>query len=97
MSGIKLRKQPHRRYYSENFKREAVATYGASGKSRSEICRLLDISCGSLLKNWSVLYSGQKRHRKSNIAMIKDTKLPSTSETITKPSNIPESIISDYT
>lgn len=90
MSGIKLRKQPHHRNYSEDFKREAVATYEASGKSRSEICRLLDISCGSLLKSWSVLYSGQKRHRKSNIAMIKDTKPPSTSETITKPSKSTE-------
>jgi transposase-like protein len=40
MSGIKSRKQPHRRNYSDDFKREAVATYEASGKSRSEICRL---------------------------------------------------------
>jgi transposase-like protein len=92
MSGTKLKKRHRRRYYSENFKREAVATYEASGKSRAEICQLLDISCGSLLQNWSVLYSAQKRHRKSNIAMIKDTKPPSTSETITKPSNSTEAV-----
>jgi hypothetical protein len=52
----------------------------------------LGISCGSLLKNWSVLYSGQKRHQKSNIAMIKDTKSSSTSETITKLSNSTEAV-----
>ncbi|MFT6213436.1 MAG: transposase-like protein [Alphaproteobacteria bacterium] len=56
-----LKKQPRRRHYSEDFKREAVATYEASGKSRTKICRLLDISCGSLLQNWSVLYGSQKR------------------------------------
>jgi transposase-like protein len=78
MLGTKLRKQPHRRNYSEDFKREAVATYEASGKSRSEICRLLDISCGSLLKEWSVVYSSQKRPRKS----ISMTKNPPKSETI---------------
>jgi transposase-like protein len=79
MSGIRLKKPPRRRDYSEDFKREAVATYEASGKSRAEICRLLDISCGSLLQNWSVLYGGQKRPRKSSIAMTKYPKTPSDS------------------
>jgi transposase-like protein len=92
MSETKLKKQHCRRYYSENFKKEAVATYEESGKSRAEICQSLDISCSSLLKNWSVLYSAQKRPRKSNIAMIKDTKSLSTSETITKPSNSTEAV-----
>jgi len=59
MSGKSLKKQPYRRYYSEDFKREAVATYETSGKSRTEICRLLDISCGSLLRDRSVLYGSQ--------------------------------------
>ncbi len=81
MSGTKLKKRVHRRNYSEDFKREAVATYEVSGKSRSEICRLLDISCGSLLKNWSVVYSSQKRHRKS----ISMTKNSPKSETINEP------------
>jgi hypothetical protein len=35
MSVIRLKKQVHRRYYSEYFKREAVATYEAS-KSRAK-------------------------------------------------------------
>jgi transposase-like protein len=74
MSLRKVRKQVHRRNYSEEFKREAVSSYEASGKSRSEICRLLDISSGSLLKNWSMLYSEKKRPRKSRIVMIKDPK-----------------------
>lgn len=89
MLGTKLRKQPHRRNYSEDFKREAVATYEASGKSRAEICRLLDISCGSLLQNWSVLYSAQKRHRKSNIAMTKNLLI---SEAINEPANTAEAV-----
>ena len=92
MSGTELKKQLHRRNYSDDFKREAVATYEASGKSRAEICKLLDISCGSLLKNWCVLYTGKKRHRKSNIAMIKETRSSSTSETMTKPANTAESL-----
>lgn len=92
MSGTKLKKEQHRRNYSDDFKREAVATYEASGKSRAEICQLLDISCGSLLKNWCVLYTGQKRPRKSNIAMIKDTKSSLISETITKPANTAEAL-----
>lgn len=88
MSVTKLKKQPRRRYYSEDFKREAVATYEASGKSRSEICRLLDISCGSLLKEWSVVYSSQKRSRKS----ISMTKNPSKSETINEPEKTAEAM-----
>jgi hypothetical protein len=52
----------------------------------------LDISCGSLLKNWCVLYTGQKRRRKSNIAMINDTKSSSTSETITNSANTAEAL-----
>ena len=79
MSVTPMKKQARRRHYSEDFKREAVATYEASGKSRAEICRLLDISCGSLLQNWSVLYSGQKRPRKSSITMTKTPKNPSDS------------------
>jgi len=79
MSVTPMKKKPRRRHYSEDFKREAVATYQESGKSRSEICRLLDISCGSLLQNWSVLYSGQKRPRKSTIIMTKSPKNPSDS------------------
>jgi transposase-like protein len=64
MSGTNLKKQRHRMNYSDDFKGEAVSTYEASGKSREEICQLLDISCGSLLKNGCVLYTGQKRRRK---------------------------------
>lgn len=75
MSGKLLKKRPRRRYYSEDFKQEAVATYEASGKSRTEICRLLDISCGSLLRDWSVLYGSQKQPRKSNISMTKAPKI----------------------
>ena len=74
-----MKKQARRRHYSEDFKREAVATYEASGKSRTEICRLLDISCGSLLQNWSMLYGGQKHPRKSSITMVKSPKISSTS------------------
>ena len=85
MSKITLKKKLNHRKYSEAFKREAVATYDASGKSWAEICQLLDISCGSLLQNWSVLYFAKKRRWKSNIAMIKDTKSPTKSETIIKP------------
>ena len=61
-----------RRKYSEDFKREAVSMYEISGKSRAEICRLLDISCGSVLKGWHALYgSGNiKRDR------MKQTKPP---------------------
>ncbi len=33
MSGTKLRKQQHRRNYSDDFKREALTTYEESGKS----------------------------------------------------------------
>lgn len=88
MLGTTMKKQPHRRNYSEDFKREAVATYEASGKSRSEICRLLDISCGSLLKNWSVVYSSQKRSRKS----ISMTKNPPKSEIINEPEKTAEAM-----
>jgi transposase-like protein len=88
MLGTKVRKEQYRRNYSEDFKREAVATYEASGKSRAEICRLLDISCGSLLKEWSVLYSDQKRPRKS----ISMTKKPPKSEIINEPANTLETI-----
>ena len=80
MSGKSLKKKLYRRYYSEDFKREAVATYEASGKSRVEICRLLDISCGSLLRDWSALYGSEKQPRKSDIiAMIQSQKSPSSS------------------
>jgi transposase-like protein len=88
MLGTRVRKEHYRRNYSEDFKREAVATYEASGKSRAEMCRLLDISCGSLLKEWSVLYSDQKRPRKS----ISMTKNPPKSETINVSANTLETI-----
>ncbi len=88
MSGTKRRKHQHRRNYSDDFKREAVSTYEASGKSRSEICRLLDISSGSLLKNWSVLYSGEKRPRKSSPM----TKNPPISEVMNEHANTTEAI-----
>ena len=86
MSALKLKKHPDRRYYSDDFKRESVATYEASGKNLAAICRLLDISSGSLLRKWSVIYSSQKRPRKSSIAMIKSTKSPQ----INQPSNSTE-------
>jgi len=57
MSDLPVKKK---RNYSEDFKKEAVATYEASGKSKAEICRLLDISCGGLLRKWCVVYSTQK-------------------------------------
>ena len=79
MSVTPMKKQARGRNYNEDFKRESVATYEAPGKSGSEICRLLDISCGSLLQNWSVLYSGQKPPRKSTIIMTKSPKISSTS------------------
>lgn len=88
---MKVRKQPYRRNYSDDFKREAVATYEGSGKSRAEICRLLDISCGSLLKNWSVVYSVQKSPRKSS-AMTKNPKNLSISEAINEPENTTEAV-----
>ena len=49
-----------KKYYSENFKREAVLTYESSEKSAAEICRLLDISCGSLLRKWCMIYGKQE-------------------------------------
>ena len=91
MLGMKVRKQPYRRNYSDDFKREAVATYEESGKSRAEICRLLDISCGSLLKNWSVVYSVQKSPRKSS-TMTKNPKNLSISEAINEPEKTTEAI-----
>ena len=91
MSGTKLKKEQHRRNYSDDFKREAVATYEASGKSRAEICKLLDISCGSLLKNWCVLYTGQKSPRKSS-SMTKKQKKPPIFETHNQPSKSTEAL-----
>lgn len=52
-----------KRIYSEDFKREAVATYEASEKSLAEICRLLDISAVSVLRRWCVVYGKQNRKR----------------------------------
>lgn len=60
------KKRKKHRAYSEDFKREAVSTYEASGKSASEICRLLDISSGVLLKQWSVVY-GQKHKKRDHM------------------------------
>lgn len=79
MSGKTLKQEPHRRYYSEDFKREGVVTYEVSDKSRAEICRLLDISCSSLLQKWSLLYGKQRHPQKSNISMTKDKKTPASS------------------
>lgn len=79
MSLTRMKQKPYRRYYSEDFKREAVATYEASGKSRAEICRLLDISCGSLLRDWCMIYSVSKSPRKSRLSMSKNPKNPSSS------------------
>lgn len=59
------RRKHERRYYSEDFKREAVSMYEKTGKSRAEICRLLDISCGSTLRDWIVLYGKAKSKRGS--------------------------------
>lgn len=61
MSKSNIKRKVIRRRYSEDFKREAVSTYEASGKSYAEICRLLDISYGSVLQNWCVLYGSNKK------------------------------------
>ena len=66
------KKRVRRRHYSEAFKREAVSTYEASGKSYAEICRLLDISYGSLLKDWCVLYGSNKKALKKAAPMTPD-------------------------
>ena len=58
-----LKKQRKHRIYSEDFKREAVAMYEASDKTLPEICRLLDISCESVLNRWRVLYGKPKSKR----------------------------------
>ena len=58
-----LKKVSKKRIYSEDFKREAVATYEASDKSLAEICRLMDISDGSSLRKWCVLYGRQSSKR----------------------------------
>ena len=57
------KKRRRNRIYSEDFKREAVATYEASDKSLAEICRLLDISAVSVLGRWRVLYGSQNPKR----------------------------------
>jgi transposase-like protein len=49
------------RRYSEEFKKEAVLMHEASGKSRREICGLLEISCEGLLYDWSLKYGTKKR------------------------------------
>ena len=61
MSSPKVKRRMRRRNYSEAFKKDAVSTYEASDKSYSEICKLLDISCGSILKRWCVLYGWHKK------------------------------------
>ena len=66
------KKRIRRRNYSEAFKREAVSTYEASPKSYAEISRLLDISCGSLLKQWCVLYGSNKQALKKEAPMTSD-------------------------
>lgn len=60
-----LKKARKHRVYSEDFKREAVAMYEKTNKSLAEICRLLDISCGSTLRDWIVLYGKAKSKRGS--------------------------------
>lgn len=87
MSVLDAKKQVRRRVYSEEFKREAVMMYEAGGKSRLEICRLLDISCVSLLRNWKLIYSSKKRPEKSSISMIKETKELAISEGMNKYTN----------
>ena len=65
MSQSTKKKSVNRRRYSEDFKREAVAMYETTGKSYSEICRLLDISYGSVLQNWCVLYGSGTSNKKA--------------------------------
>ncbi len=60
-----LKKARKHRVYSEDFKREAVAMYEASDKTLPEICRLLDISCESVLNRWRVIYGKAKSKRGS--------------------------------
>ena len=72
MSSSAKKKRVRRRNYSEAFKREAVSTYEASPKSYAEISRLLDISCGSLLKQWCVLYGSNKKALKKEAPMTSD-------------------------
>lgn len=67
-----VKKKLRRRNYSEAFKREAVSTYETSSKSYAEISRLLDISCGSLLKQWCVLYGSNKKALKKEAPMTSD-------------------------
>ena len=62
-----------RRTYSEDFKREAVSTYEASGKSMTEICRLLDIASVTTLSRWIVLYGKRKQ---KNMSMKSNIKKP---------------------
>ena len=59
------------RSYSEDFKREVVSTYEASGKSISEICRLLDIASVSTLSRWIVLYGKCKQKNMSMKSEVK--------------------------
>ena len=57
----KAEKQIVRRRYNEEFKKEAVLMHEASGKSRREICQLLEISCKGLLYHWSLKYGTKRR------------------------------------
>jgi len=66
------KKKIRRRNYSEDFKREAVAMYENTNKSYAEICRLLDISCSSLLRQWCVLYGSNKKALKKEAPMTSD-------------------------
>ena len=87
MSKKQLKTPSNRRLYSEEFKQEAVATYEASGKSAAEICRLLDISCGSLLRKWCKQYGSNKSSLKRETSM---PKMPQSSSS-TDSSNIKSS------
>jgi len=66
------KKKLRRRHYSEAFKREAVAMYENTGKSYAEICRLLDISYGSLLRQWCVAYGSNKKALKKEAPVTSD-------------------------
>ena len=70
----KLRKH---RFYSEDFKREAVAMYENGTKTCAEVCRLLDISAVSVLNRWRVLYGKPSSKREPMKPLKQDSKAAS--------------------
>ena len=66
-----------KRSYSEDFKKEAVATYEANDKSLSEICRLMDITNESILRRWCVLYGKPSSKREPMQPLKQDSKAAS--------------------